>query len=132
MHKLLQILLVTLFFLLLGCIGEQTNNPGKVFKYWAGLSAPDGVQPVNGDYWESPHWTKEYILFLEIKASRKWINEYLVENQITDTSEEFSIPQDAPDWFKPDSTFVMFGNGFTSTYYVDSKNNRLFIYEIQL
>ena len=128
------ILLIFTLISLVSCTEKNTNDPIATYKLWAG-EAPKDVQVINGKYWQSSHWTKEYIMYLELKASPLWMNEFIKQNNLVESKERMAIPFDAPVWFKPNDSFKSlkqseYGQG--SAYFEDTLNGKMFIYEIQL
>ena len=129
---------IFLFLILLfqfGCIGKKTNDAVNAYKFWAGEKPPKEIQVVHGKYWQSSHWSKEYILYLELNASPLWRKEFIKQNNLILSKTEIILPSDAPSWFKPTGNFRVFvREGFSqgSVYYEDPVNGRMFIYEIQL
>jgi hypothetical protein len=125
----------TLLISLLNCSPVTSENPTEVYRLWNGEKPSNEIKVLNGKYWQSGHFTKEYIMYLELKAPKDWIKEFIVQNKLKQISETVALPLDAPAWFKPTATFqgwepTDFSQG--STYYIDSANGHLMIYEIQL
>jgi hypothetical protein len=73
----MKLLTTTVLFLLFltSCSETKTDDPIDSYKYWAGTEPADDIQVLNGQYWQSGHRTKEYILYLQIKPSDKWWDE---------------------------------------------------------
>ena len=114
---------------------KRTDDPIQTYKLWAGEKPPMEVEVIHGKYWESPHWSKEYIIYLELKTSLEWKNEFIKQNHLVQNKTNQNIPSDAPSWFKPtESCRIWMPSGFTqgSTYYEDTLSGHIFIYEIQL
>ena len=64
-------------FTLSSCSEIKTTNPKKIYEYWAGTNLPPDLELINGQYWQSAHWTREYIMYLEFKPSENWWKEFL-------------------------------------------------------
>ena len=134
-HSYLCLLTITLS--IVGCTEHNTSDPYEAYKLWSGGGKPSReIHLIHGKYWQSAHWSKEYIMFLELKASSHWKDEFIKQNNLIykkDTA--VMLEDDAPNWFKPSSTcriFVPKGFNEGSVYYCDSTSDRMFIYEIQL
>ena len=142
--QLLRVLILQLIFLLLmsllfvGCGEINTTIPNKAYKYWAGTHASSDLKILKGQYWQSSHWTKEYILYLKLRPTFTWWNEFLKQNHLRIDTTIWTMPSDAPKWFQPSKNFVRFrfydsGNfDQGSRYFRDTINNDCYIYEIQL
>ena len=119
----------------IGCKEENSEDPIKVYTLWGGEKPPKEVQVIHGKYWQSAHWSKEYIMYLELKASPLWRKEFIKQNNLLKNKETKSIPSDAPLWFKPGNNFrILTVPGFSegSIYFEDTISGKMFIYEIQL
>lgn len=121
---------------LISCSEINTTNPKETYKYWSGNDSPSDFDLLNGQFWQSSHWTREYIMYLEFKPSEDWWNEFLKQNNISDDEGDWIMPTDAPTWFKPSENTVRFGgnNDFDqgSRYFKDTLTGVCYIYEIQL
>ncbi len=40
------------------CSEINTTNPTETYKYWSGTNSPSNLELLNGQYWQSSHWTK--------------------------------------------------------------------------
>jgi hypothetical protein len=119
---------------LTSCMEKNTTDAIEAYNLWGG-EVPKEVEVINGNYWQSAHFTKEYIMSLELKASPLWRKELIKQNNLVETKERTSIPSKAPTWFKPTESFKAFTqSGFSqgSVYFEDTVSGRMFIYEIQL
>lgn len=130
----LTIILGTLIFLT-SCSEIITTDLEQVYKYWSGLSAPADLELLEGQYWQSAHWTKEYIMFLKFKPTKEWWASFLDQNQLL-IDNQWVRPSNAPEWFTPSDKTVMYSSGDTfeqgSRYFRDTLTNECYIYEIQL
>jgi hypothetical protein len=120
--------------MLVGCFEKKTDDPIKAYQYWAGEKPNERIEVINGRYWGSAHWSKEYIMYLELKASPLWRAEFIRQNNLKlDTF--YAISDDAPSWFKPIGSYKIWRpSGFDqgSVYFEDTVEGHLFIYDIQL
>ncbi len=122
-------------FLLASCVGKDTTNPNEAYKYWAGGAPPSEIQVLNGKYWESAHWSMEYIVYLRLKVTDKWWSEFVESNQLIKNSSTWIRSSDAPDWFLPPANFIRYkrDDDFqNSRYFHDPQSGECYIYEIQL
>lgn len=130
------ITLLLTIFTLTSCMETKTSDVKDTFKYWAGTEAPADLELLNGQYWQSPHFTKEYIMYLKFKPTNEWWDEFLKQNSISIDKDSWTVPNDAPNWFKPTDNLVRYGGGDDfdqgSRYFRDSITGICFIYEIQL
>jgi hypothetical protein len=128
------ILLITLAFA--SCSETQTSSAKDTYKYWAGANPSADIELLKGQYWQSAHWTKEYIMYLKIKPTKVWWDEFLKQNSISEDSGDWTIPFDAPIWFTPSDNSIRyvhvdsFDQG--SRCFRDTTTGICYIYEIQL
>jgi hypothetical protein len=118
-----------------GCTEKNTEDPVEVYNLWSGEMPTKDVEVVHGKYWQSSHWSKEYIMYLELKASSSWRKKFIKQNSLIEDKKTESIPSDAPLWFKPGvnlRTLKQSGFNQGSVYYEDTISGKMFIYEIQL
>ena len=135
-----------LFFtaLLTSCMEINSENPKEIFELWTGHQQPKEITLVNGKYWQSAHWTKEYEIYAEIKSTETWWNDFKINNQLSDFKSSFNneiqekfyknkneeiIKQ--PNWFNPEKSSEIFIKG-SSEFFWNSKTKTLFVHEIQL
>lgn len=118
---------------LISCTEINTSKPIESYKYWAGNSNLADVEVLNGKYWQSAHFTKEYIVFLQLKSNKAWWDKFLQENKLTISTSKYAIPANTPSWFKPSSTYVQYKGVSNDCYYFrDELTGINFIYEKQL
>ena len=133
--KKLAFVIITLFFLT-GCSEVKTTDPQEVYKYWAGSEAPENLQLMNGQYWESSHWSREYIMYLKMRPTTNWEKEFINQNRLQVDKENWYKPSDTPTWFNPIENSVMYRSGDDfdqgSRYFKDTITGDFYIYEIQL
>lgn len=126
---------MTLIFLT-SCSEIRTTDPEQVYKYWSGSTAPTEIELLKGQYWQSAHWTGEYIMFLKIRSTEKWWTEFINQNQLQKDNESWTKPTDAPNWFNPTDQMIKYSSGEDfdqgSRYFIDTLTNESYIYEIQL
>lgn len=138
-------LLSILLILLTGCSEINTTDPEKVYYHWSNEGSPRGVKLLKGKYWQSAHWSKEYVMFLQLKPTQGWWKNFKETNRFeghridkvgVGHSEIFKIDEpdwiEKPDWFTPDKDSEVYGQFGGSKYFWDAKKEILFIYEIQL
>jgi hypothetical protein len=54
-------LIISVVIILVGsCQEKNTNDPVKAYTYRAGQPPTADIKPINGRYWESAHFSKEY------------------------------------------------------------------------
>jgi hypothetical protein len=127
-------LLLTTF--LTSCMEIKTSDAKDTYKYWAGTNPPADLELINGQYWQSAHWTKEYVMYLKFKPTKKWWDEFLKQNSIPEDKDTWTVPSDAPAWFKPSDNSLKYGGGDDfdqgSRYFRDTITGISYIYEIQL
>ncbi|MFT3911656.1 MAG: hypothetical protein QM737_19695 [Ferruginibacter sp.] len=138
MKQFPNIIFVLLFFFIISipsCTVKKTENPAIAYKYWSGSKAPKEIELIHARYWESSHWSKEYIMYMELKAPTHWIQEYIEQNKLIKAGNAKITANDIPAWFNPSAKskiYTMADSTNRSVYYYDSLNHKLLIYEIQL
>lgn len=135
MKKLLLNLIV--ISLLTSCSEKTSTNPNEVYQVWSGIKPTDEIKVINGKYWESAHWSREYILFLELETDGNFWNKFKNQNNlIIDTTKIDYLISEKPGWFNPSKKSIKYkiNDNFDqgSRYYQGSTSNKIFIYEIQL
>lgn len=135
--KIKNLLFLFTLFSIISCSEIKTNNPTEVYKNWSGTNPNSDVRLINGQYWQSAHWTKEYIMFLEFSPKKFWINEFIKQNNlIIDSVKNNELTESMPIWFTPSKASKKykidsdFDQG--SRYFIDTKTGICFFYEIQL
>jgi hypothetical protein len=132
---ILALLSLTLFSS--SCMEKRTKDALQTYKYWSGGEEPPiDVHVAQGQYWESPHWTKEYEMYLEIFAPPYWAEELIRQNKLVRDKADYehsSFIQGTPQWFKPNGNFELYsGSDGSILLYWDRKEGHLLIYVIQL
>lgn len=128
-------LFILLTLLLSGCSEIRTNNALESFTNWSGNTQPADLVLIEGEYWQSAHWTKEYIVYLKFKPTELWWDGFLKENSMAEDTTGWTKPNDAPGWFRPSESSVLYNrNGLDdgSLYLRDTVTGICYIYEIQL
>ena len=131
--------------LLTSCSEINTSEPKEVYSHWTNGGEPNGLELLKGEYWQSGHWTKEYVMYLKVKPTKDWWTKYKEINGFeghrideigVSKSEIFKIDAPdwikKPDWFSPDLDSEVYGQFGGSKYFWDAGSETLFIYEIQL
>ena len=127
------VILVTAFFLL-GCSEQKTDDPIQSYELWSGQKPDPTVNVLNGQYWQSAHWSKEYILYLEIQPSATWRKAFLKQNNLT-LGGDRDYPTEAPVWFKPSDNYRVWKSSTSdqdSRYFEDTLSGHMYLYEVQL
>ena len=139
--KNLSILFYSFIFLSLSNLSYGQDNKGmhygatETFKYWAGEDPWEGIDVLNGQYWSSAHFTKEYIMYMEVIVPTEMALNFIKDeyNKLKLTDDEVKFPTDAPEWFKPPSGFKEYKKGNQgSKYFINTETGHMFMYEIQL
>lgn len=100
----------------------------ETYRYWAGQDPDKDMRVLNGEYWASAHWTKEYSLFMELEFPRA---KDFVMGQRFKRSEQWREMAGAPDWFTPPDHYEVWEGGQGSLYYLDPKKGHLYMFERQ-
>ena len=128
--------IVVLSVVLTSCYEKRSDDALETFKFWAGTQPPPDIELIEGDYWESAHWTKEYKMYLKFKSTEVWWNEFLKQNYLPVDRDEWSKPPDAPTWFVPSDNSIRYSIkddlDLGSRYFRDTITGISYIYEIQL
>ena len=132
----------TLFFLFSIVIAMSSSCNGQTskiykgaletYKYWAGERPGKNMKVLNGQYWCSSHFTKEYILYMEIIVPVKSAKNFPADNKLTQADKKVMLPDDAPSWFKPPKQFKLWLGNQGSMYFIDISTGHIFMYEVQL
>jgi len=121
--------------LLTSCSEIRTEDPIKSYEYWAGTKPPRELKVIQAKYWQSAHWTKEYILYLKLKPTEEWWSELLKQNNLVKDTGQWTIPSDSPEWFKLPNNVTSHrpGDNFCqSRFFRDNQTGECYIYDIQL
>jgi hypothetical protein len=126
---------ILISILLTSCSEIRTDDPTDSYKYWTGTKPTEDLKVLNGQYWQSGHWTREYILYLKIKPTDKWWIEFVKQNQLQIDNKDWDRPSDSPDWFQLTDKIEVYkhADDFNdSRYFRDNLTGECYIYEIQL
>jgi len=117
------------------CKEKSTEDANEAYFFWSGEKPNKEIEVLHGKYWQSRHWSKEYVIYLELKASPLWRREFIKQNNLVVAKTQEVIPSDRPSWFMPDTNFLKLvpsGSNEGSVYFEDTVTGKVFIYEIQL
>ncbi|NRD24925.1 hypothetical protein HNV10_16845 [Winogradskyella litoriviva] len=140
---IMRIFLFSLLITFLTSCGVETYDSEKAYVHWENGHIGEDVEIINGQFWKSGHWTYEYVVFLELKPSKKWITRFfkiyrseenLLGKYNSDNTNHLTRGPDwfeTPNWFKPNSEFIVY-SGYGGNYYWNQKENILLFYEMQL
>lgn len=114
---------------------EQEQDDGhhvgalETYRYWAGEDPDADMQVLNGEYWASAHWSKEYTLYLELRFPRA--KEFVIGKRFKRSMEQ-QVIHGAPDWFDPPADYEIWEGSLGSLYYLHPKKGHMYIFERQL
>ena len=126
------------FFLSLAffCCAKKTANAEQAYEYWAGSKPPNDIEVIEGEYYESPHFTLEYELSLKLKSNRKLFNDFVAQNGfvIDSVANQWTKPSELPEWFEPEIGSVVYCKDPTdkfdrSRYFYNYETGVWYIYE---
>lgn len=130
------ILIIAFIFLLVSCLPVETKNPVKAYKYWSGNEPPKEIEIMKGEYYQSPHFSLEYELFLKFKSEEKWFKAFVDQNQLkVDTiGHPWANWTKLPKWFKTDLSYSIYGKDPNkaferSRYFRNPQTGICYIYE---
>ncbi|WP_228527948.1 hypothetical protein [Pararhodonellum marinum] len=130
------LIILLLCLILTGCYEKNSDDALQTYKYWAGTKPPADIELIEGKYWQSAHWTKEYKMYLKFKSTEVWWEAFLEQNFIPEDNDAWTKPSDAPSWFQPSDNSIRYGikDDFDlgSRYFRDTLTGISYIYEIQL
>lgn len=98
----------------------------ETYRYWAGQDPDADMQVLNGEYWASAHWSREYSLYMELKFPR---GKDFVMGQGFKRAEQWHERAGAPDWFKPPEHYELWEGEQGSLYYIHPKKGHLYMFE---
>jgi hypothetical protein len=131
-----KIILFSLLILLVSCLPIETKNAEKAYKYWSGSEPPKQIELIKGEYYQSPHFTFEYELFLKFKSDKKWFNEFVEYNglEIDTIKNKWSQGTNLPAWFVTDKNFLIYAKNQNdeferSRYFINPTTGICYIYE---
>lgn len=131
-----KIVIVGFILLFVSCFSTETKDAKKAYKYWSGEEPPKEIELINGEYYQSPHFTLEYELFLKFKSDKKWFDEFVDYNrlEIDTVGNDWKIWTELPKWFKPDENSLIYAkdqnNEFERSRYIrNNKTGISYIYD---
>ena len=131
-----KIIIIGFVFLLVSCLPIDTKNPEKAYKYWSGSDVPNNIELLKGEYYQSPHFTLEYELFLKFKSDKQWFDEFVTYNKLErDTiGNDWSLWTELPKWFTYNQDYIIYARDQTneferSRYLRHPKTGITYIYE---
>ncbi len=127
--------LIPVFAVSFTCFAQDGMHYGakETFKYWAGEDPWEGIVVLNGQYWSSAHWTKEYIMYMDVKVPIEMALSFIADNGLQATNDDVKFPKDAPEWFNPPKDFKEYKAGNQgSKYFINTETGHMFMYEVQL
>jgi hypothetical protein len=133
--KLAPILLLSVLFcfILSSCQEKRSIDAEECYMLWAGEKPGKEVCAIHGQFWQSAHFTKEYIVYLELAPTPKWCAAFIKQNSLIKTDNIAILPTDAPAWFTPPQNVNLWKQSSGNTLYMqDRQTGRFFIYEEQL
>ena len=129
------VLLLLFIFSLSSCAERNTTDAVEAYTYWAGSEPSSEIKLIKGQYWQSSHWSKEYILYLKFKPSKLWRYEFIRQNNLVVNEREWTMPKISPSWFIPSEKSIRYSsrdNFGDSCYFFEVETGIFYIYEIQL
>lgn len=114
---------------------EQEEDDGhhvgalETYRYWAGEEPGEDMQVLNGEYWASAHWSKEYTLYLELRFPRA--RDFVMGRGFEQLKEQ-QVIHGAPDWFDPPADYEVWEGNQGSLYFLHPKKGHIYIFERQL
>ena len=94
---------ITIFNCSSGTFENDPNTWAKVFNQ----KKPGNVEILNSRFWKSAHWSYEYEVFIEFKASKEFIDDYFIkyDSLISPDEDNYHLLDDfffdKPKWFQP-------------------------------
>ena len=118
MQKLLILLITFLFFL--ACTREHTaeekktsderiTDANEVYLHWAGTNPPVELHVEKGQYWQSGHFSNEYIMYLKLKPTSEWWQLFIKQNKLEAKNDAWYQHEDTPAWFTPSMHSLQYG-----------------------
>ncbi|AXT52737.1 hypothetical protein D1818_18610 [Aquimarina sp. BL5] len=113
-----KITLIGFVFLLVSCFPVETKNAEKAYKYWSRSEIPNEIELIKGEYYQSPHFSLEYELFLKFKSDKKWFDKFVKYNglEIDTIRNDWKNWTELPEWFEPDQNFLIYAKDQTNEF----------------
>lgn len=135
-------------FLMIGCFGGKwEDDPGNWARAFA-FAKPDDVKVIHSYYWETGHWSAEYVFYFHIGANDDFKDKLIEDLDLALLDEEGSKLEnknyigETPEWFVPNdlsSYDIYIDNDYDSSrldynvdsfrLYVDKESGDLFLYD---
>lgn len=130
---LIRIICFGMLIFLTNCLPIETKNGNKAYEYWSGEEPPKEIEIIEGEYYQSPHFTLEFEFFLKFKPNEEWHLEFLKQNKFEkDTLNGGSLRlTKPPEWFLTDHNFEVYSKNDEydrSRYFVNRKNGLCYLY----
>ena len=120
----------------MACSETNTSKPKDVYKYWSGANPPKDMELLQGKYWQSAHWTHEYIMYLKIIPRKEWWTTFINQNELRVVKENWIKPSDCPEWFNPPKSALMYAGDAEfdqgTRCFLDEESGICYLYVIQL
>jgi hypothetical protein len=82
--------------------GTFENDPDTWYKAF-GENPPEQVEIINSRFWKSAHWSYEFELYVEFKATNDFINSYFLKRfdfkETTKPKLDLGFKDEKPNWF---------------------------------
>lgn len=104
----------------------------ETFRYWANEDPPSDFTVLNGQYWKSGHFTKEYIMYMELTVPTDMAKYFCEDNNLKQTKTDLKTPDGSPKWFNPPKGYEVWLGTQGSKYFINPKTGHMFMYEVQL
>lgn len=122
--------------LLVSCSSIATKNAEKAYQYWSGNKPPKEIELIKGEYYQSPHFSLEYELFLKFRSDKKWFSEFVEQNklEIDTIKNDWKRLTELPEWFQPDKRYLIYAKDQSdqfqrSRYFINPENGMCYIFE---
>lgn len=100
----------------------------ETYRYWAGQDPEEDIEVLNGEYWASAHWSKEYTLYMELRFPRA--RDFVMGRNFKRLAEP-RVLHGAPDWFDPPESYEVWEGQLGSLYFLHPKKGHLYMFERQ-
>jgi hypothetical protein len=116
------------------CIELSTTDAGKSYELWAGEKPGHGAWAIHGKYWQSAHFTKEYITYLELSVVPRWKTDFISQNKLITLGDSTFSVNDQPLWFKPKKPYRIWKQADNEQILCveELASSHIFIFEAQL
>jgi hypothetical protein len=127
---------IFILLILLASCSIKTKNAKEAYKHWSGSESPKEIKLIKGEYYQSPHFSLEYELFLKFKSDDKWFNEFIKYNklEIDTVKNDWAKFTELPKWFETDTNYLIYTKDQNdkferSRYFINPKTGICYIYE---